>query len=63
MLFSSCARPPASAPGLQESGEGIVFGIRAAGVPELTDMCTMHQMREVSFYYQQAGFGGPKSQP
>ncbi|CAJ1352732.1 unnamed protein product, partial [Effrenium voratum] len=37
----------------EESGEGIVFGIRAAGVPELTDMCTMHQMREVSFYYQQ----------
>ncbi|CAJ1406780.1 unnamed protein product [Effrenium voratum] len=37
----------------EESREGIVFGIRVAGVPALTEMCTMRQMREVSFYYQQ----------
>ena len=39
----------------EESKDGLVFGIPAAGVPELEELCTMHQMRDVHFYYEQAG--------
>eukprot|EP00437_Effrenium_voratum_P027728 CAMPEP_0181414066 /NCGR_PEP_ID=MMETSP1110-20121109/9307_1 /TAXON_ID=174948 /ORGANISM="Symbiodinium sp., Strain CCMP421" /LENGTH=1428 /DNA_ID=CAMNT_0023536921 /DNA_START=274 /DNA_END=4560 /DNA_ORIENTATION=+ len=37
----------------EESKDGLVFGIPAAGVPELEELCTMHQMRDVHFYYEQ----------
>lgn len=36
----------------EASHEGIIQGVPFAGLPVLSDICTLHQMREVSFYYQ-----------
>lgn len=36
----------------EASHEGIIQGVPFAGLPVLRDLCTLHQMREVSFYYQ-----------
>ncbi|CAJ1356319.1 unnamed protein product [Effrenium voratum] len=35
----------------EHSHEGLIFGIEAVGIPALTQMCTMQQMREVSYYF------------
>ena len=35
----------------ESSHDGIIQGVPFAGLPVLTSLCTMHQMREVSFYY------------
>lgn len=37
----------------EETQDGLVFGIPAVGIPELRQMCTMHQMREVNYYFRQ----------
>eukprot|EP00438_Fugacium_kawagutii_P005294 Skav213859 [mRNA] locus=scaffold2366:258414:264692:- [translate_table: standard] len=36
----------------EESHNGIIQGVPFAGLPVLSSVCTLHQMREVSFYYQ-----------
>jgi len=35
----------------EASHEGIIEGVPFAGIPVLTNMCTLHQMREVTYYY------------
>ena len=37
----------------ETSHDGIIQGVPFAGLPVLTSLCTIHQMREVSFYYEQ----------
>ncbi|CAK9009312.1 unnamed protein product [Durusdinium trenchii] len=37
----------------ETSHDGIIQGVPFAGLPVLNKMCTLHQMREVSFYYEQ----------
>lgn len=35
------------------SHSGIILGVPFAGIPALENMCTLYQMREVSYYWQQ----------